>query len=84
MRLLVEEVCDVALVDPKVPERVDLSRPFASALARRMPLMPPAEVPERMSTTKRVSTPGSRSASSSAFPVRIPHESATYLAVHRL
>ena len=31
-----------------------MSCPLASAFAKKMPLMPPAEVPDRISTTKRV------------------------------
>ncbi len=65
--LLVEKVVEVALLDPEVLQRVNVSRPFARAFARRMPLIPPADVPERMSTTNRVLDTGPRSTSSRGF-----------------
>ena len=50
-----EETVDVAVLEPKV-RNSSCERLWASAFARQMPLIPPAEVPAITSTTTRVRT----------------------------
>ena len=52
---VVDEHADVAVVQPDLLEPRE-RLPLASAFARHTPLMPPADVPEMTSTTKRVRT----------------------------